>query len=400
MSNTALVYAAGHSEAELVELLVEHGADVNHVNETGETALVKASAGGYADRVEILLEAGADPNLGKDASERYALQLAALGGHTDVARLLIAEGANVNTSTPDGENPLWLARYYGHGDLALMLMDSGAKGNGVENIDRSLAALGKVDRRDAVIWFLGHSGWVVKTRSHLLIFDYFPQGENPTLPGLCNGHINPAEMADYRVAVFASHAHGDHFNPMIFEWREQVEDITYFLGLQPQDAPDYVYMTERMEKTVSGIELTTIHSTDAGVGLVVEVDGVTIFHPGDHANGRIGLMKEFTDEIDFLAAKGIRPDICFMGIRGCSLGTPDEVKEGIEYTLKTLNPRVFIPMHAGTEGNVYREFVEEMQPRFATIQMVTPENRGDHFVYSRRKITDPKDTGMNQARAE
>ena len=115
-----------------------------------------------------------------------------------------------------------------------------------------------------------------------------------------------------------------------------------------------------MEKTFAGIEVTTIHSTDAGVGMVVEVDGVTIFHPGDHANGKIGLMEEFTDEIDFLAAKGIRPDICFMGIRGCSLGAPDEVKEGIYYTLETLNPRVFIPMHASAQGHVYREFIARL----------------------------------------
>jgi ankyrin repeat protein len=398
--NTALAIAAENCTVEMVELLVKHGASVNHANEAGETALIKASAGGYADRAEVLLAAGADPNVGADESGRSALQLAALGGYTDVAQLLLADGANVNASTPTGDTPLELAIYYGNDDLAGILVDNGAKNSGVERVDRSLAELGKVDRRDAVIWFLGHSGWAVKTRNHLLIFDYFPQGADPTRPGLCNGHINPAEIANVNVAVFASHAHGDHFSPAIFEWREQVADITYFLGLQPEDAPPYEYMPERMEKTIAGVEVTTIHSTDAGVGMVVEVDGVTIFHPGDHANGRIGLMEEFTDEIDFLAAKGIRPDICFMGIRGCSLGRPDEVKEGIYYTLETLKPRVFIPMHASAQGHVYGEFIEECQKEFTSIQMVAPDNRGDHFVYSRRKITDPKDTGTDQARAE
>jgi hypothetical protein len=126
---------------------------------------------------------------------------------------------------------------------------------------------------------------------------------------------------------------------------------------------------------------------------------VTIFHPGDHANGRIGLMDEFTDEIVFLKERGIRPDICFMGIRGCSLGRPDEVKEGIYYTLETLEPKVFIPMHAGTQGHLYREFIEECQGQFASIQMVAAANRGDHFVYSKGKITDPKDLETHQARA-
>jgi L-ascorbate metabolism protein UlaG (beta-lactamase superfamily) len=154
-----------------------------------------------------------------------------------------------------------------------------------------------------------------------------------------------------------------------------------------------------MEKSFDDIEVTTIHSTDAGVGMVVKVDDVTIFHPGDHANGKIGLMDEFTDEIDFLADKGIRPDICFMGIRGCSLGQPDEVKEGIYYTLKKLQPKVFIPMHARAEGHLYREFIEECRAEFASIQMVAPDNRGDHFVYKKGKIEDPKDTRTQQARA-
>jgi len=397
--NTALLIAADDCSAAMVTLLIKHGAAVNHVNEDGETALVKASAGGHADRAKALIAANADPNLGTDGGGRSALLLAALGGHVDVTRQLLSAGANPNTLTPTGDTSLQLARYYGHTELATLLVGEGATGSGSESVDRSLSAIGDVGKKEAVIWFLGHSGWAVKTRNHLLIFDYFPQGEDPANPGLCNGHINPNEIADQKVAVFASHFHGDHYNPAIFEWREQTTDITYFLGLEPDSTPPYEFMPERMEKSFGDLEITTIHSTDAGVGMVVEVDGLTIFHPGDHANGRIGLMDEFTDEIDFLAGRGVRPDICFMGIRGCSLGRPDEVKEGIYYTLKTLKPKVFIPMHAGTQGHVYREFIEECQEQFTSIQMVAADNRGDHFVYSKGKIKDPQDVGTHQARA-
>jgi hypothetical protein len=111
-------------------------------------------------------------------------------------------------------------------------------------------------------------------------------------------------------------------------------------------------------------------------------------------------MDEFTDEIDFLADRGIRPDVCLMGILGCSLGRPDEVKEGIYYTLKTLQPRVFLPMHAGTQGHLYREFIEECQEQFPSIQMAAPDNRGDHFVYKKGKIIDPKRIGAHQARVD
>jgi ankyrin repeat protein len=396
-NNTALFYAAESCSPEMVQLLIEHGADVNHVNEVGGTALVKAAAGGYGDRVKVLLAAKANPDVGKDICGRTALQLAAIGGHLETAGLLLDSGADANAQTPNGESPIQLARYYGHDELASMLAGKGAKASGSKKFDRSLTAFSKIDKKEAVIWFMGHSGWVVKTKNHLLIFDYFPQGEDPVTPGLCNGHVNPAEIAGEKVAVFASHHHGDHFTPTMFEWGEQVSDITYFLGLQPQEAPPYEYMPERMEKTFGDLKLTTIHSTDAGVGMVIEVDGLTIFHPGDHANGKIGLMEEFTDEIDFLADKGIRPDICFLGIRGCSLGSPEEVKEGVEYTLKTLKPRVFIPMHAGAQGDVYHEFIDGIQGDFPSIQMVAQDNRGDHFTYNGGKIKNPK--GMIASRA-
>jgi ankyrin repeat protein len=396
-NSTALFYAAEGCSGEMVKLLIEHGASVNHVNDVGGTALIKASQGGYTDRVEALLAAEADPKLGKDEGGRTALQLAALGGHAEVARLLLNHGADANARTPNGESPVSLARYYGHDELAATLAGKGAASGGAKSIDRSLSAFDKVGKKEAVIWFLGHSGWAVKTKNHLLIIDYFPQGEDPARPSLCNGHVNPAEIADQKVAVFASHHHGDHFTPTMFEWKEQVSDITYFLGLQPQETPPYEYMPERLEKSYGDMKLTTIHSTDAGVGMVIEMDGLTIFHPGDHANGKIGLMEEFTDEIDFLADKGIRPDIFFMGIRGCSLGQPDEVKEGIEYTLKTLAPKVFIPMHAGAQGHLYHEFIDEIQGDFSSIQMVAPDNRGDHFTYKGGKIKNPK--GMIARRA-
>ena len=74
--------------------------------------------------------------------------------------------------------------------------------------------------------------------------------------------------------------------------------------------------------------------------------------------------------------------------------------EGAHLLLETLEPRVFIPMHAGAQGHVYREFIEECRDEFDSIQMVAPDNRGDHFVYKKGKIIDPKPRGTRQARAD
>ncbi|MBN2072161.1 MAG: ankyrin repeat domain-containing protein [Candidatus Krumholzibacteriota bacterium] len=387
---TALMNAADNCSMEMASLLIEHGANVNAVDENGATALVLAAEKGKAGQVEALIKAGAKPELGKDKCGRTALQLAAIGGYSDIARMLITAGADPDSKGACGISPVDLAGYYGNGAVTSLLKAKGARA-GSKAIDRSPSSLGRPGKDEATIYFLGHSGWAVRTRNHFLIFDYFKQREDPDKPGLCNGRIDPAELSGEMVSVFASHFHGDHYYPGIFEWKDQIADINYFLGLQPRDSvPPYEFMTERMEKKYGDIKLTTIHSTDAGVGMLVEVDGLTIFHAGDHANGETGLMDEFTEEIDFLAARCPRPDICFMGIRGCSLGQPDQVKEGIEYTLEKLRPMVFIPMHASADGSAYREFIGGISEKFSKTGMVAPENRGDHFIYKKGKIIDPR----------
>ena len=182
---------------------------------------------------------------------------------------------------------------------------------------------------------------------------------------------------------------------------EQIPGVEYFLGLRPRDqVPPFEYMEGRMEKSYGDIKLTTIPATDAGVGMVIEVDGLTIFHAGDHTNGKDGMMTEFSDEIDYLKNKEIKPDICFMVILGCSLGNPPQVRDGVIYTLETLKPKVFIPMHAQTREKDYRTFVDGIKGQFESIQMAVPGNRGDHFVYSKGKLTDPRGEARSRLTAD
>jgi ankyrin repeat protein len=60
---TPLMLAAQRNRLDLARLLIEAGADVNANNEAeiGDTALKKAVENGSAEIVELLLNAGADP---------------------------------------------------------------------------------------------------------------------------------------------------------------------------------------------------------------------------------------------------------------------------------------------------------------------------------------------------
>ena len=58
--STPLMEAASGGYADIVKLLIDHGANVNAKSSVGNTALTYACCGGYEDVVKILLDAGAD----------------------------------------------------------------------------------------------------------------------------------------------------------------------------------------------------------------------------------------------------------------------------------------------------------------------------------------------------
>lgn len=85
---TALMYASSGDFAGTVELLLERGAKVN-VRGTleGFTPLMTAAAEGLVDVVQVLLDAGADPDL-TDKDGDTALKFARQNGHAEVVALL------------------------------------------------------------------------------------------------------------------------------------------------------------------------------------------------------------------------------------------------------------------------------------------------------------------------
>ncbi len=94
---TALIAAAHLGHAEVVALLIEAGAPLDHVNNLGWTALIESIVlgdGGARHRrtLEHLLEAGADPNLA-DGRGQTPLALARARGYAEMAERLVAAGA-------------------------------------------------------------------------------------------------------------------------------------------------------------------------------------------------------------------------------------------------------------------------------------------------------------------
>ncbi len=385
---TALHGAARSGNAEIVGMLIQKGADVRAKTDEGETPIVMAADAGNADAVKALLVAGADVN---DLYKRFGyttLHLAAIKGYEDVAEHLLNYGASWDKRDEAGRTAVELAARYGHDNVVSLLAGRGASRRGSNVNECTLAAWERPPKGEAVIWYLGHSGWAVKTEKNFLIFDYANRDREPQAPGLCNGFVNCDELAGENVTVFATHVHGDHYDPAIFDWRENLPDVTYVLGCQDSEKSDYVFMKGREKKKINGMKVMTIESNDTGVGFLIFVDGVTLFHAGDHANRQRDFSGPFQAEIKYLAKMGIEPDVAFMPISGCGFGDQEAVKMGVHYTLETLKPKVFIPMHAGSNSWRYHEFIADCRDKFPETRMDAPVNRGDLLYYREGAVGD------------
>ena len=104
-----------------------------------------------------------------------------------------------------------------------------------------------VNNSEAVIWYLGHCGFAVKTKNNFLIFDYEEKFDEsrlgrPDNPQLANGYINPGEIRDFRVSVFVTHSHSDHYDPVIFDWENFFENINYYFGWLDGTTEKYNHM--------------------------------------------------------------------------------------------------------------------------------------------------------------
>jgi len=186
--------------------------------------------------------------------------------------------------------------------------------------------------------------------------------------------------------VLVSHAHGDHYSPAIFEWKKDVKNIDYIMGFKPEKVDGYKYIGPREKKKIGDMKILTIKSNDSGVAFFVLVDGVKIFHSGDHANRKQDFSDPFAKEIDFLAEHNLKPDFFFAPISGCGFGDLEAVKKGVYYTVKKLSPKVVFPMHAIQNECRYKTFAKEAEDTKLPADMCCAENRGDTFIYKDKKM--------------
>uniref|UniRef100_A0A8B9PZQ8 Ankyrin repeat domain-containing protein 17 n=1 Tax=Apteryx owenii TaxID=8824 RepID=A0A8B9PZQ8_APTOW len=142
--DTALTLACAGGHEELVQTLLERGANIEHRDKKGRsprfTPLILAATAGHVGVVELLLARGANKEH-RNVSDYTPLSLAASGGYVNIIKILLNAGAEINSRTGSklGISPLMLAAMNGHTAAVKLLLDMGSDINAQIETNRNTA---------------------------------------------------------------------------------------------------------------------------------------------------------------------------------------------------------------------------------------------------------------------
>ena len=127
---TPLQVAANRAQKEVVLLLLNAGADPDRVDHAGRTPIDVASYLGHKDVLKVLLDRGADPNKANSWGYNFTpLHQAAINNCPDAIKLLINCGADLNGVDKRGQTPLHSATIWGQKAAVQALLARGADPN-------------------------------------------------------------------------------------------------------------------------------------------------------------------------------------------------------------------------------------------------------------------------------
>lgn len=178
-SGSSLWYAIMNGHAGVVERLLRSDVDHQVLQEDIRTSLWYAARNGYEGAVRVLLKNGVDANL-TDGYNRALLWHAAGKGHTELVKLLLGHGAKIDLKDKDCRTPLSLASDNGYDEVVGLLLENHADANSGDIFGRTPLSLAADNGHDRVVSLLLRENVVVDSRDG--------RGRTPLWYGALNGH--------------------------------------------------------------------------------------------------------------------------------------------------------------------------------------------------------------------
>ena len=120
---TPIMEAVSTENEEIVNYLLEKGANIHATNKLGADALTMALSGSSEQIVAKLLSLGANPNHKWNKKNFSHLMLASRNGHLMSVKLLLKAGADINAKDTDGNIALHYACSEGFKDVVQFLLN-------------------------------------------------------------------------------------------------------------------------------------------------------------------------------------------------------------------------------------------------------------------------------------
>lgn len=122
---TPLMDAAAAGRLDIMNVLLEHGADIERKDSEGDTALSLVSKAGQTEAMELLLGAGAATDHA-DAAGKTLLMHAVDRGSIGVAQVLVDAGVDLNAKDEWGNTALHHAASTDNSNITRILLAAGA----------------------------------------------------------------------------------------------------------------------------------------------------------------------------------------------------------------------------------------------------------------------------------
>ena len=220
--------------------------------------------------------------------------------------------------------------------------------------------------RQVTVTYFHHSGFSVGCGDTLLIFDYW-RGERNEISGRLA--LNEDDFKGYRqVLFFVSHEHPDHYDRVIYDFR-QLDYVKYIIASDMPISAEGDRMSAGDVRTYGDATVTAFGSTDLGVSFYVEIDGLHIFHAGDlnlwHWREE-STMRQIT-QAENLYYEAVKPiagkpiDICVFPVDPRMGGM---YEAGANHFIMTCKPHVFIPMHWQGRAEIATDFARRCRTKY------------------------------------